>query len=262
MGNKRYTTQLGAGLGMIPETIELLRIWDPKFSATSFANFAVSDGVFSSATARRTRNIVMEMFAPRFMADGKNTAKRFQFLLNNQFPIDGLAQLFYIQTARAQEMLADFVTEVYWPRYSAGAGNLNWTDAFDFIIRALDNGFMEKRWSDSTIKKNSGYLVSACADFGLLDEGRGKTRSIQHFSLRQEVALYLLHDLHFSGLGDMNVAQHHDWALFGLELGDVIQLVIKLGNDGHLVAQSSGTVIQISWKYKTMEECLNALVKR
>tara|TARA_R110002096_G_scaffold70955_6_gene169925 strand:- start:38 stop:826 length:789 start_codon:yes stop_codon:yes gene_type:complete len=262
MGSPRYTTQLAAGLGMIPETIELLRIWDPKFTASSFVDFAVSEGVFSSATARRSRNIVAEMFAPRFMAEGGDVAKRLQFLLANQFPVDGFAQLFFLQAARAQRMLADFVIEVYWPRYSAGARNLNWTDAFDFISRALDNGLMEKRWSESTIKKNSGYLVSVCADFGLLDEGRGKTRLIRHYSLRSDVLLYLLHDLRFSGLGDMSIMQHRDWALFGLEPGDVMKLVLSLSHDGHLVAQSSGSVIQISWKYKTMEDCLDALVKR
>lgn len=262
MGNSRYTTQFQAGLGMIPETMELLRFYSDDASPAALADRVVSEGIFASTTARRARNIVVEMFAPRYLGDGGEVARRLRFLLTNGFPNDALSQIFFLQTARAQRIFADFVVDVYWPRYAAGVTRLSRDDAFDFVCRSLDNGMMEKRWSESTINRVSGYLVSCCADFGLLDEGRGSARSIRHFSLRRETGLYLLHDLHFSGLSDMNVVQHRDWALFGLEPRDVIQLVSNLGNDGHLVAQSSGTVIQISWKYKTMEDCLHALVKR
>lgn len=262
MGDSRYTTQLAAGLGMIPETMELLRLYATDSSPAKFADRVVGEGIFSTATARRARNIVVEMFAPRFLRDSGEVAQRLQYLLSHGFSYDALSQIFFLQTARAQRIFADFVVEVYWPRYVAGVTRLSRDDAFDFVCRALDNGMMAKRWSESTIARVSGYLVSCCADFGLLDEGRGNARSIRHFSLRRDAALYLVHDLHFSGLSDMNIVQHRDWALFGLEPPDVIQLVSGIGNDGHLVVQSSGTVIQISWKYKTMEGCLDALIKR
>jgi hypothetical protein len=233
MAHQEYTTQLQAGLGMIPETLDLLRLWEPGMLPAHLAERVVEEGLFSRATARRARNIVSEMFAPR-----------------------------YLQTARAQRIFKDFVIECYWPRYSAGASTLSTEDASTFIYRALDNGKMRKRWSDGTAKRIAAYLMGCCHDFGLLASHRGKNRPFQRFAIRTETALYLTHDLHCAGASDMGVIQHEDWKLFGLEVQDVLRLVRSLGHDGHLLIQTSADLVQISWKYRTMGECLDALAQR
>jgi len=256
---KNYTTQLAAGLGMIPETVSLLRLWAPGLIPANLADLAVQDGLFSRTTARRTRNLVAEMFAPRYLANGGVVASRIKYLLEHHLPHDSLVQIFFLQTARAQKIFGDFVIEVYWPKYSAGSDNLSKTDAERFIHQALDIGQMQKRWSESTIRRVSGYLIGCCSDFGLLAEGRHTKRAIKRFSIRKDVALYLVHDLHFAGLSDMAVTQHPDWLLFGLEVQEVISVMKDLGNDGHLMIQSSADLVQVSWKYRTMEECLIAL---
>jgi hypothetical protein len=261
VAEKNYTTQFQAGLGMVPETMELLRLWEPGMSPSALADLAVQSGTFSRATARRARNLAAEMFAPRYLAHGGEVAGRLRFLVSRRFPQDGLLQLFFVHTARAQRILTDFVVEVYWPKYSAGATNVTKLDAENFINRALDNGRMEKRWSESTIHRVSGYLLGCCADFGLLDGGTSP-RAIKRFSIRPEVSLYLAHDLHFSGMSDRDVVYHPDWRLFGLEPAEVLRLVHSLSHDGHLLVQSGADLVQISWKYRSMEECLNALTQR
>jgi hypothetical protein len=257
-----YTTQLQAGLGMIPETMELLRLWEPGMIPSKLADRAVEDGIFSRATARRTRNLAAEMFAPRYLAERGVAASRLKFLLESRFFHEAIVQLCFLYTARAQRVLADFVIEVYWPKYSGGASVLTKDDAEGFIHRALDAGRMSARWADSTIRRVSGYLVGCCIDFGLVAEGKRNARQIQRFSIRPEVALYLVYDLHFAGVSDMSLIRHPDWLLFGFEPQEVVNQLKTLSNDGHLVVQSSGELIQISWKYKTMEECLHALTQR
>ena len=138
---------------------------------SQLADRAVETGTFSRATARRTRNLAVEMFAPRYLADEGLVAARLRFLVNKRFPYDGLVQLFFLQTARAQRVFGDFVLEVYWPKYSAGAASLSKETAEMFIRRALDQGRMEKRWSAATIHRVSGYLLGCCTDFGLLGGG-------------------------------------------------------------------------------------------
>lgn len=259
---RNYTTQLQAGLGMIPETQDLLRLWQPGLIPAHLADRAIDNGLFSRATARRVRNLVAEMFAPRYLSDSGIIAARLKYLQDNKFSHDSLVQLFYLQTARAQKIFYDFVIEVYWSKYSAGAATLVKEDAARFINRALDSGRMKKRWSESTIKRVSGYLIGCCIDFGLLADGDRTNHSIRRFSIRTDVALYLAHDLHFAGCSDMTVINHADWRLFGLENQEVIGLIKNLSHDGHLVAQSSTDVVQISWKYRSMEDCLNALTER
>lgn len=261
-GPALYTTQLGAGLGMIKETLDLLRIWEPGENAAKLAEKAVSTGLFSRATARRTRNIVAEMFAPRFLIENGVPAQRLQFLTQHGFPNEAVSQLLFLYTARAQAIFRGFLIEVYWPKYSAGASGISLDEAERFVFRALDSGHMEKRWADSVVKKNSSYLLGCCADFELLSKSRTQDRAIQRFSMHPNVAAYLAYDLHFSGLSDSAVIQSPDWMLFGYEFTDVLGLMKDLMSKGHLLVQSSGELVQISWKYRSMEESLNALIER
>jgi len=262
MQQQRYTTQLQAGLGMISETLALLRLWEPGMLPAHLSDRAIEEGLFSRATARRARNIVIEMFAPRFLGDGGEVASRLKVLLDHRISQDVLAQLFFLQTARAQRIFKDFVIKCYWPKYSTGALSLGKEEAEKFILRALDNGHMEKRWSDSTRDIMAARLMGCCHDFGLLASNRGQNRPIQRFAIRAEVALYLAHDLHCAGISDMGLIQHEDWRLFGMEGRDVIRLLKNLGHDGHLFIQSSADLVQISWKYRSMGECLDAITQR
>lgn len=260
--SRNYTTQLQAGLGMIQETLALLRLWEPGLKPAHLADQAVQSGLFSRSTARRTRNLVAEMFAPRYLANGGTVASRLKFLENRKFSYDALSQICFLQTARSQHVFGDFVIEVYWPKYMAGAVSLEKDDAQRFIQQALDSGKMRKRWSESTIKRVSGYLLGCCVDFGLLAVTGRNDRAIKRFSIRSDTALYLVYDLHFSGLSDMAIVNHVDWKLFGLDGQDVVRLLKTLSHDGHLLIQSSADLVQISWTYKTIEECLNALSQR
>ena len=61
-----FTTQLQAGLGMINETMGLLRLWEPGETPARLAEKAIASGALARTTARRARNIVAEMFAPRY----------------------------------------------------------------------------------------------------------------------------------------------------------------------------------------------------
>ncbi len=257
-----YTTQLQAGLGMVPETLDLLRLWKPGVIPARLAQEVVETGLFSRATARRARNLVVEMFAPRYLVDHGQAAACLKFLSEHRFPQDVVVQLCFLYTARAQRIFADFVLEIYWPKYRGGASSMSRQDAEKFVQRALDAGRTAMRWSDSTVERVSGYLLGCCADFGLLaSSGRGE-RSIQRFSMRPEAALYLAHELHFAGISDTAIIQHRDWMLFGFEPGEALNRLKPLSHDGHFVVQSSGELVQISWKYQTMEDCLHALTQR
>lgn len=202
------------------------------------------------------------MFAPRYLVDGGIVAARLKFLEENSLAHDDLVQLLFLYTTRAQHVFRDFIIEVYWPKYMAGGNSISKDDSVSFIRRSLDAGYMQKSWSDTTIARNSGYLLGCCEDFGLLSEIKRSERTIRRFIIRPKVALYLAYDLHFQGMSDLAVTQHLDWRLFGLEPQDVIRQLNTLSHDGHLFIQSGADLVQISWKYRDMEGCLNALTER
>jgi len=220
---------------------------------------ALSSGEFPTMTARRLRNIISEGFSPRYLVDGAEPAMLLQNLIGRITSQDQ-KQLFFLFTCRANGILADFVREVYWPRYAGGSSAVSKKDALDFVEAAVLEGRTTTPWSESTIRRVSSYLLGACADFGLLGQIKGDGRLIQPFQPTLFLSSFLAHDLHFKGLGDNAVLNHEDWALFGFGPGDALAEIKRLSLRGELILQSAGSVVQIAWKNKNMEELANGFV--
>lgn len=247
-----YTSQLGAGLGLVNETRILLGLWESGMSTARLHQVALESGSFPTVTARRLRNIIVECFAPRYLVNGGTPAGSLKRLAAS-LPTSDMAQLMFIFTCRANVILGDFVRKVYWDRYSAGQAFITNADARAFVERAIDDGKTVKPWSESMVANVSGYLTGCCGDFGLLEGGHRTKRRVLPFRLSPVVAAYLAHELHFSGVGDNAILSHEDWQLFGLEREDVLDEVKRLSLKGLLIIQAAGEVVRISWKLPDME---------
>jgi len=251
-----YTTQLQAGLGLIPETQRLLELWSPGMSRSDLLTTALASGEFPNVTARRLRNVITEAFASRYLIDETLPARLLQ-VLNRKISTADLKQLFFLYTCRANRVLADFVREVYWDKYSAGSSTISKTDSLEFIERAVRDGVTTTHWSASTMTRVASYLLGACSDFGLLGSMRQGARQIHPVRPTPLVSSFLAHDLHFKGFGDNALMDHEDWRLFGLEPDDVLEELKRLALRGEVIVQSAGTVVHISWRNENMEEVAN-----
>ena len=254
-----YTTQLQAGLGLIEETRQLLDVYVPGMTVTQLYDAALASGRFPLVTARRLRNIVAECFAPRYLRDPK-VAVQLKALAQRLTAAE-INQLLFIYTARANLVLADFVREVYWPRYSAGRNDLALDDARIFVTHSVREGKTQKPWSDTTIKRISSYLVGCCADYGLLTTSGRTQRSIAAYRILPKVATYLAYELKFTGLGDNQVVSHPDWALFGMEQADVREQLKRMSLQGLLIFQAASDVVHIGWTFKNMEEVIDVIAQ-
>lgn len=252
-----YTTRLQAGLGLVDETLVLLELYRPGMSVRELHAAALDSGRFSTMTARRLLNVVKEGFAPRYMEDPVATATLQR--LAAHWERGEVIQLFMLHTARANCILADFIRDVFWPRYTAGFDALSRDDATAFVEAAVQEGKTQKPWASSTVKRVASYLLGACTDFGLLGNGRAPLRPIRPVRIHPRVAVYLAYDLHGRGFTDRQILHHPDWSLFGLEGDDVRQQLKRLAPEGYFIVQSAGEVTQITWSYRTMEEAVNAL---
>jgi hypothetical protein len=256
----RYTSQLGAGLGLVNETKILLGLWEPGMSTARLHQVALESGSFPTVTARRLRNIVVECFAPRYLVNGGAPASHLKRLATS-LPTSDLAQLMLVFTCRANAILGDFVRQVYWARYAGGHAVLTNADARVFVERAIDDGKTVKHWSESMVANVSGYLTGCCAEFGLLESGHRTKRRVLPFRLSPVVAAYLAHELHFFGVGDNAILTHEDWQLFGLEREDVLDELKRLSLKGLLIVQAAGEVVRISWKQPDMEALCDVITE-
>ncbi|ETX04774.1 BrxA family protein [Candidatus Entotheonella palauensis] len=255
-----YTSQLGAGLGLVEETGILLEIWRPGMDAASLYQAALNSGGFPNISARRLKNMVVECFAPRYLVDAGAPAQHLK-KLGSALTSSELAQLLLLYTCRANRILADFIRQSYWDRYMAGHDTMSNQDARAFVKQALHDGKTRKCWSDNMVKRVSSYLTGCCADYGLLEKGRKSSRKMLPFRLENKVAAYLAYDLHFAGLGDNRVIGHEDWALFGLDRSDARNELKRLSLKGYMIIQAAGDVSRISWHYPTMEALTDVIAQ-
>jgi hypothetical protein len=245
---------------LVDETKTLLDIWSPGMTPPQLQAASLASGRFTTVTARRLRNVVIECFKPRYLVAGGAPAAHLK-QLSPVLSAAELAQAMMLFTARANPILADFIRQVYWARYEGGYTHVTNDDARAFVERAIDEGRTSKRWAPASTRRVSGYLTSCCADYGLLERGQRTNRRILPFRIASPIAAYLAYDLHLAGLGDNALLMHEDWMLFGLDrqavLGELKQLSLK----GLLIVQAAGDVVRISWKHTTMESLLDVLTQ-
>ena len=258
--NDKYTTKLGSGQGLINETIMLLDLWQPGMEATVLNRVALESGMFPNITARRLRNIVYEGFAPRYLGKNGDPAIYLK-ILRNHITSKEFNQILFLITCRSHKILYDFIEFVYWNAYSSGRATLSTEESREFVIRANQDGKTSKPWGESMIERVPIYLIGTCSDFGLLEDGRKKTKKILPFRIESRVAIFLAYDLHFSGIGDNSVLSDLDWGLFGMDRSDVLDELKRQALKGYFIIQSAGEVTRIEWKYKNMEEMVNAFTK-
>jgi hypothetical protein len=256
----KYTTQLQAGLGLVPETLKLLVAWEPGMGGLDLFKAALASGDFPAVTARRLQNVVTEAFRPRYLAEGEVPAKLLK-AVSGSLSREDFRSLCFLFTCRANPILADFVRQVYWPRYSADGSLVSKADSLQFVSSAVSDGRTTSPWSETTITRVASYLLGACADFGLLGAMKAGARSIITFRITPTVASVLAHDLHFKGVGDNSIMRSPDWGLFGLEADDVLGELKRLSLRGELILQSAGRLTQVSWKHKSMEELADGIAK-
>lgn len=255
-----YTTQLQAGLGLLEETRSLLDLWEPGLTAVQLHQAALESGRFPNITARRLRNVIAECFAPRYLVNDGVPAANLKRLLTGASAAE-FQQLLLLHTCRANAILGDFIRQVYWEKYAGGYTMISNEDARFFVERAIDRGQTSKRWSETTIRRVSGYLTGCCADYGLLENGSKSNRRIIPFRISDKVAAYLAYDLHFAGLGDNALLSHEDWKLFGLDRQDAMGEIKRLALKGLFIVQAAGDAVKISWKYQTREALCDVLTQ-
>lgn len=260
MTNAAYTTQLQAGLGLIDETRKLLALWEPGMSALELLRRALEAGEFPRFTSRRLRNVVTESFKPRYLVEDGRPAAWLKELAP-RLAASEFNQLLFVYTCRANLVLADFVRQVYWAAYTSGKTALGVEDARRFISQANSEGKTFKPWSDETITRIARYLPACCADFGLLEGGERSVRKILPFQIEARALALLAYEFHFAGLGENRILGHPDWAWFGLERGDVLDMFKRLALKGWWIVQAAGDVTRITWQYASQEEVFDAIAQ-
>lgn len=254
-----YTTNLSKAQGLVPETLELLTLWQPGMSATDLKNLVKETGALGRATDTRITDVVSRGFSQRYLIDGGRPAVWLKRIADSGVSRGTLHQIIFIFTARHNPVFHDFVTDVFWRKALSGSGEVTKEDTRDFLERAAACGRIVPRWADSMMERVTRYLLGTLEDFRMIGENRHGRRQAKPPVILPETALFLAHELHFRGVEDRAIPVHPDWKLFGLMPAEVVSLLENLAAKGHLQVQNAGQLLRIEWIYPDMEHVIDAL---
>lgn len=115
---EKYNARLTAGLGMLDETRQLLRLWRDGMTGAALTSASLESGLFPGSSARSLKNIVGDAFASRYLVDDGAPAKLLKLVLSEEIAVV-FRQLCFVFTCRAHRILAD--SESCWNEYGTVA---------------------------------------------------------------------------------------------------------------------------------------------
>lgn len=247
-----YNSNLLKGTGLIQEMLVLIGAYLPGETAQDFQKRVLEEGLLSKSTDNRTIDIVRNIFRPRFLDQKLDVTNYIKYMREQYVSMDVITQLFLIYTCRANPILADFIAEVYHRYAREGRSRITADDPKVFIRAAIADGRIPSAWSDSTVNKVSEHINACLIDFRLTN----RSKETLPFRAMDITVNYLLHELHFQGLSDMEILHHQDWKIFDLDANSLTSIAERLSFTRTFVFQYSGQILKIAWSCDTMQDFL------
>jgi len=256
-----YSTELIKVSGLISESIELLRIWTPGMRSSQLRDAALREGTLAKESSDRVWVIARYGFGLRYLGEGQRPARLLKRLVERGAPVALLRQLFSVYTARINGLFADVAGDYYWELNARGAHELTSEILEKFIRSKFGSDKVPQQWSDGGTKRVASGLLKTLVDFGYAAQGRDITRSMTPPRILPETVSFIAYEARERGIPDASVATDRAYSLFGLSPRTALEELLRLSGQNGLIVQSAGDLVRISYKYETMEDFLDALVK-
>lgn len=261
MNDSYYNTQLAAHQKSMDCCCQIIRLWEPDDNRQDIYAKALDSGLFSTLTARSLKNVIVEIFAPRFLDEEAKPwtmiIKRYQ----DVWPRGLIAQMNLLQTARAHFLVRDFLEQEFWPRVEAAHTAIPSAAVQEFIRRGIAEGKTKRPWNENTIRRQASYLTTVCVDIELLEIAKRGEAAIRNFRLDWRLFLLMVCHFHEKGLSNGTILEHRDWKIFGYRPEDVANQFNTAELRPFFIIQTAGNAIEITWKLNTLQEAADAITQ-
>ncbi len=254
-----YTTELIKVSGIVSESIQLFRIWEPGMRASELRDAALRQGTLAKESSDRVWVITRYGFGLRYLGEGQRPARFLKRLVEADVSVAFLRQLFTIYTARINGLFADVAGGYYWDLPSRGITEISHELLVAFIQSHFGTAKIPKAWSDEGTKRVASGLLKTLVDFGYLAQGRGIIRPITPPNLLAETACFITYEARERGVSDSAIIDEPAFSLFGLDRFAALEELKRQSGKGHLIVQSSGDLTRVSFNHSTMEDFIDAI---
>lgn len=255
-----YTIRTSKGAALISESRALLRAWKPGETASQLSDRALQEDLLGKATARRVKDLVQRVFAPRYLQPEGPPARYLKALVEHLSAGDWFRDLCLLHTARADCLVRDSIAVLLRRAREEGRLSLSVDAVIAYLNEAEEDGKMARPWSSETKRKIARGLLKILTEFGFLGHRVRGPREIRGFRPHPLAVGYLAFDLHFKGATDAGVTAHPDWAIWQFSEAAVRDALDDLSRHGLWVFQSAGSVVRITWNVLSMEEAVDVLI--
>ena len=199
----------------------------------------------------RSMDIVKRVFYPRFMKQNPKVSLWLHVIRKKGLLLTQFKQILMLYCARENALVYDFIVQELNVLRTSHEQKLEREQIAMFVKGIVDEG--KANWGEYVKKKQTGYIKAVLVDFDMV----ARNGDILPYEISNFALLYLMHELHFSGLSDMAIWNHEDWQLFGLDKYSLLNRIMDMNIKGGYIAQCSGELLTISWNYQTMEDFIN-----
>ena len=253
-----YTSRIIKAGALIGDTKTLLSHWDVDASARENIKRMQRDNVFGKASRSRVED-VLAIFRRRYLTD-KLVTKALVTLVREKFPSPALARVLYFQSARADQLLYDAVTEILFPLRESGLIDVNVGHLQRPLTRWVAEGKTTGHWSEPTITRIAQGLLSALRDFGVLQGSVNKKIAPTYFPV--ESFAYVVFYLRQRQPSGAQLIGSPDWRLFFLGKDGVERLLFEAHQRELLEYHVAGSVTRLTFPAETLEEYADVLTQR
>jgi hypothetical protein len=260
-GQRKYSTAISKGAGMVEETRRLLEHWRPGEPLDDLTHRVQEEGLLGNSTAYRTRDIVRRVFAPRFLRPNDKPARILQQVLSFGLPGRVFTELLFVFTARQDPLVYDLTIREYWPSVRRGRPVMDTTPMLSFLSEAHYDGRLDNQWSEKVSVRIARCVLGLLRDVGFLREVVRGRRETVNYHMSDEGAALLARELHESGVTDSSLCNHSDWRLFGMTPSEVVERLDGIGEHRGVIVQRAGSVVHFTWVVKSIEELIDVLAR-
>lgn len=253
-----YTSKIIKATALLGDTKTLLSHWDVSVTATDNFQRLQRENVFGKASRSRVEDI-LNIFRQRFMAE-ESVTKALVLLVNERFPSACLDRILYFHAARADRLLFDVVTELFFEKQAQGLVDLDATEVQRSIQKWVTEGKTASSWSEITTLRVTQGLMAALRDFGVLQGAVNK--KIAPAYLPVEAFAYIAFYLKQHQASGAKLVELPDWRLFFLPIEGVERFLFDAHQHGLLEYHAAGTVTRLTFPTESLEEYANVLARR
>lgn len=258
---RKYSTAISKGAGMIEETRRLLEQWRPDEPLDDFTRRVQAEGLLGNSTAYRTRDVVRRVFAPRFLRPSDKPARILQRVLASGPPGRVFTELLFVFAARQDPLVYDFPIREYWPAARRGRPVMDPDPMLSFLSVAHSDGRLDNAWSENVAVRVARGVLGLLRDVGFLREVVRGRREIVNYRMSDEGAAILARELNEAGVTDSSLCNHPDWGLFGMTPSEVVERLDGIGEHRGVIVQRAGSVVHFTWVVKSIEELIDVLAR-